>query len=391
MTNEELEFLLNAGEGTALDFKREQYAFQGANNSDKSELLKDILAFANSWRENKAYILIGVDEVKGGRGKVVGITDHLDDADLQQFVNSKSQRPVDFSYNSFSVEDLEIGIIEIPLQERPTYLKRDFGKLKKDTVYIRRGSSTDTANLDEVARMGAESMRSNSIPQNLIFQWADLEKRIILPSPLTIHSLILEPRLRIRERTDSDGAFEHLSHSQDIFSYFQDLSQNSDFLQQSIDYTVESNFFTPLGLQLRNDSEVVGKSVRFVGSISRSESEGVEFLDSELEKPSKSNLRSSMMNFRSIHSREPYIRAYKNDGKWTIEIEVIENVRPKEEVWISTSTDMLLVGSGISKTIKIEGKIYAENLPIPISTVLEICFEIEQRPMEIADYEKIWG
>ena len=48
MTNEELEFLLNAGEGTALDFKREQYAFQGANNSDKSEWLKDILAFANS-------------------------------------------------------------------------------------------------------------------------------------------------------------------------------------------------------------------------------------------------------------------------------------------------------------------------------------------------------
>ena len=114
MTNEELEFLLNAGEGTALDFKREQYAFQGANNSDKSELLKDILAFANSWRENKAYILIGVDEVKGGRGKVVGITDHLDDAQLQQFANSKTQRPIDFSYNPFSIEGIEIGIIEIP-------------------------------------------------------------------------------------------------------------------------------------------------------------------------------------------------------------------------------------------------------------------------------------
>ncbi len=380
MTNEELDFLLNAGEGTALDFKREQYAFQRANKSDKSELLKDILAFANSWRENKAYILIGVDEVEGGRGKVVGITDHLDDADLQQFVNSKSQRPVDFSYNSFSVEDLEIGIIEIPLQERPTYLKSDFGNLKKDTVYIRRGSSTDTANLDEVARMGAESMKSNSVPQKLVFQWADLEKRIILSSIPTIYSLILDPPLRICKEAASGGPFGHLTR-------FQDLSQNSDFLQESIDYTAESNFFKPLGILLRNDSEVVGERVRFVGSISGTESDGVEFLDSELEKPSES-LIPSMMNLRSIHSREPRISACKNDGKWTIEIEVIENVRPKEEVWIST---MLLVGSNISKTIKIEGKIYAENLPVPISNVLEIHFEVEKRPMEKADYEKIWG
>ena len=379
MTNEELDFLLNAGEGTALDFKREQYAFQRANNSDKSELLKDILAFANSWRENKAYILIGVDEVEGGRGKVVGITDHLDDADLQQFVNSKSQRPVDFSYNSFSVEDLEIGIIEIPLQECPTYLKRDFGNLKKDTVYIRRGSSTDTANLDEVARMGAESMRSKSVPQKLVFQWADLEKRIILPSPSTIHSLILDPPLRIKKPPSGDP-FEHLPR-------VIDPSLNPNFLQQSIDYTFESNFFKPLGIQLRNDSEVVGERVRFVGSISRTESDGVEFIDSELEKPSKNNLMRSM-NLRSIHSREPCISACKNDGKWTIEIEVIENVRPKEEVWIST---MLLVGSIISKTIKIEGKIYADNLPVPIPTVLEIHFEVEQRPMEMADYERIWG
>ena len=52
---------------------------------------------------------------------------------------------------------------------------------------------------------------------------------------------------------------------------------------------------------------------------------------------------------------------------------------------------MLLVGSTIPKTIKIEGKIYADNLPVPISNVLEIHFEVEKRPMEKADYEKIWG
>ena len=383
MTNELLEILLDDEEGTALDFKREQYAFQGANNRDKSELLKDILAFANAKRRNEAYILIGVDEVKGGRSEIVGITDHLDDAKLQQFVNSKTQRPVDFSYYPFPIEGVEIGIIEIPLQERPIYIKEGFGRLKKDTVYIRRGSSTDTATLDEVAQMGADSERLNSVPQKLVFQWADLEKRIILPSRPTIHSLILEPRLRIRKETANDVPFGHLAPIQ-----YPPL--NPDFLQESIDYTFESNFFKPLGIQLRNDSEVVGKSVRFVGSISRTESKGVEFLSEELKKPSERLELTSIMALRSVHSPESRIRARKNDGKWTIEIEVFGNVRPKEEVWISTPSNTLLVGSRISKTIKIEGKIYAENLPVPIPNILEIHFEVEQRPMEGEDYEKIW-
>lgn len=85
--------LLFGEEGNTLDFKSEQYRFSGATDDEKSELLKDILAFANAWRRADAYILIGVKEVKGGRSEVVGIADHLDDAHIQQFVNSKTQRP----------------------------------------------------------------------------------------------------------------------------------------------------------------------------------------------------------------------------------------------------------------------------------------------------------
>ena len=151
-----LEQLLHEEEGSALDFKRDQYPFDGAGNNAKSELLKDILAFANAWRRTTAYILIGVHEVKGKRGEVVGVAAHLDDAKLHQFVNSKTQRPIEFSYQPFHTEDVEIGVIEIPIQERPFYLKRRFGKLRDSVVYKRDGSSTAQATLDEVARMGAE-------------------------------------------------------------------------------------------------------------------------------------------------------------------------------------------------------------------------------------------
>ena len=65
-----LEELLNEDEGSTLDFKRDQYPFEGADDDLKAELLKDILAFVNAWRRTDAYILIGVEEVKGGRSKV---------------------------------------------------------------------------------------------------------------------------------------------------------------------------------------------------------------------------------------------------------------------------------------------------------------------------------
>ena len=73
MTIKQIEFLLDEDEGTSLDFKRDQYKFEGASKEDKSELLKDILAFANAFRRSDAYILVGVEEVRAGRSKVLAL------------------------------------------------------------------------------------------------------------------------------------------------------------------------------------------------------------------------------------------------------------------------------------------------------------------------------
>jgi len=59
------ESLLYEEEGPTLDFKRQQYHFEGASDSEKAELLKDVLAFANAWRRADAFIYIGASEVKG--------------------------------------------------------------------------------------------------------------------------------------------------------------------------------------------------------------------------------------------------------------------------------------------------------------------------------------
>ena len=149
ITPELIEHLLYEEEGTTLDFKRDQYPFEGASKDDKSELLKDILAFANAFRRSDAFILIGVEDIKGGRSNVVGVTSQLDDAKLQQFVNSKGQRPITFSYRDVVHDGRPIGIIHIPVQQRPAYTKVNYGIVAKESVWIRRGSSSGIANPDE--------------------------------------------------------------------------------------------------------------------------------------------------------------------------------------------------------------------------------------------------
>lgn len=164
ITDQLLESLLYEEESNSLDFKRDQYRFVDSPEFEKAKLLKDILAFCNAWRRTDAFILIGIAEVKGGKSTVVGIQELLDDAQIQQFVNEKTQRPVNFSYRNLSFRDKQIALIHIPIQQKPIYLRKDYGGLKRNEVYIRRGSSTSVATPDEIANMRQVDPPSSSPP-----------------------------------------------------------------------------------------------------------------------------------------------------------------------------------------------------------------------------------
>src|SRR2546427_6541861 len=115
--------LLYRGESETLDFKVDQYAFEHATDDEKSGLLKDLLAFANTFRDSNAYILIGVQEGPNGTAIPLGISRHLDDGQLHSFTDSKTQKPLKFSYERLSFEGKQLGVITIPLQERPLFLQ----------------------------------------------------------------------------------------------------------------------------------------------------------------------------------------------------------------------------------------------------------------------------
>jgi len=159
MNVELFESLLWNSESDSLDFKQEQYIFDGGTDEQKGELLKDILAFANSWRNSNAYILTGVKENRGGRAEVLGVDKHIISNNLQQFVDGKTNKPLLFSYEPFEFEGKQIGVITIPIQKRPFYLKQKYGRIEAEVVYIRRGDATVKAKPDEISQMGHSQLQ----------------------------------------------------------------------------------------------------------------------------------------------------------------------------------------------------------------------------------------
>lgn len=157
-----LSALLERSEGDTLDFKRDNYRFRNATEDEKSELLKDILALANAWKATDGSIIIGVEETNGKATNVRGVAPELNDSAVQQFVNSKTNRPVAFAVEHAEHEGAQLTIIRVAQkQSRPIFLNKGYGRLKKNVVHIRHGSSTEEASPDEIAEMAKEIVASS--------------------------------------------------------------------------------------------------------------------------------------------------------------------------------------------------------------------------------------
>jgi hypothetical protein len=80
MTAAHLNQLLLRGEGKALDYKAKHCRIAGGEIGQRAEFVKDVLAMANSWRHETAYIILGGEQVAGSAPRVVGLDRSIDDA-----------------------------------------------------------------------------------------------------------------------------------------------------------------------------------------------------------------------------------------------------------------------------------------------------------------------
>lgn len=375
ITTVPIEELLWEEEGTTLDFKQKQYKFSLASDEEKGELLKDVVAFANAWRREDAYIIIGAKDVKGGRAQVLGITEELDDAQIQQFINSKTQKPIVFSYQVISVDTAKVAVISIPVQQRPIYLKKNYGKLKKGIVYLRRGSSTSEATPDEIFKMGqSENQFAKEVP-SLSLEFANRKNRVSLGAILSINPTLLnippDDKVPDFEDTRSSGPLSLPSLTTTM--------ARKDYFRELIKYYFIREAATKLDFLIKNTSSHTLTDIRVElnmnnkgGVISLLNASDIpEIPDSHYDYLSpSSNLNS--LNIPPLGQRPIEIHTLPNE----ICVEIpFEKAQPKQTVF-SFESIFILVREDCD--VQIDVTIFSDDLPEPVRQSLIVACKVNR-------------
>lgn len=375
-TNELIESLLWEEEGATLDFKEDQYPFAGANPDEKSELLKDVLAFANAYRRSDAFILIGVRDVKGGRSEVVGIKTHLDDARLQQFVTSKVQRPVEFTYRPAEHDGLPIGIIRISQQKRPIYATGDYGRVKKEVVYLRRGSSTGIATPDEIAHMGADTFTQRANEPLLELSLFSRRTGEMLGTQIELKTQLLN--------IPPNSAIPDYSEGNPMLAFGSLIGTNVHYYRELANFTRMVRFVRPVSVALKNSSDVTAHDVRLVFEVADPEHRHLFLETADLpEVP-----RQKYDPLRLAISRVPHrsdIDIERIGGKWCV-TGSFGKIQPQETVKLVSD---LYVGSKESGELGVEAQVFADNISKPQPIRLCFRFEVEERTVNIPEIEQM--
>lgn len=384
--NEELfEQLLYEEESTTLDFKKEQYRFVKASDEEKSELLKDILGFANAWRRSEAYILIGVEDVRGGRSKVIGISDHLDDHSLQQFVKSLTNKPIRFHYEAFGFEGKQVGIIRIDEQARPIYLTRDYGRLMKEKVYVRYGSSTDPtkpASPDEIARMGNGGGHPAA---ELLVQFAHVERDDARGSDISWDAEFCEmPAENLIPDLSSPRQRHPFGLDMSIIQFNPMDRLNHDYFRERASFEFSHRLFRPVRLLVENIGQAPANNVRVEITVPRSI--GVVVMDTS-EMPAPPKRRTEFIRASDLYVRNPASRHDPGevDIVGSVEHPRIEidcgDLQPGRRVW----SGVFYFGKAETGDFSLCGSVFADNLSRPKDFALKISVAVTKRTMTVKE------
>ncbi|EMI55225.1 transcriptional regulator [Rhodopirellula sallentina SM41] len=391
MNSDFIEQLLYEEEGPTLDFKRDQYAFAKATEEEKSELLKDIIGFVNCWRRGEAFILIGVQEVQGGKSTIYGISDHLADHSLQQFVNNLTNRPVQFGYEACECDGKQLGVIRIEMQKRPVFLKRDYGKLKKGEVYVRRGSSTDLskpADPDEIALMGSGHLAERKEASvSVEFANADVEQSLGIQMEWTAEYCEMPESDEIPLLDDRPPAVQlpgGRSFQMPSASPLDPMHRlNETFYHDLAYYEFIQRLVKEVRLVVTNTGDVPANDVRL--EIVAPVGHGFNLADaSEIpDEPERRKCLLSSPAMKNLHLRPAlrhagYVKIDKNDQHMKVEVDC-GDLQPGRKVW----TDTFHIGIGNSGEIELKGRIFAANLAKPQEFSLKINADIQHTSMTL--------
>ena len=143
MTEQRFRELIRRPESETLDYKAEIYNLSNSRN----KFIKDVIALANTPRDDSAYIVLGVRWTPESGSEVVGIQAQVDDTQLQDAFGACPVQPIPrLTYAPLRYNGKRVGIVEIPLQMDGPYTP-----VKN---FIARSRDTGTPSRDEALQAG---------------------------------------------------------------------------------------------------------------------------------------------------------------------------------------------------------------------------------------------
>jgi hypothetical protein len=360
---------LYESESDSLDFKRDQYKFIKATDQEKSEMLKDILSMVNSWRSVDGYIVIGIEDKPEKPNLIHGIYEHIDDAKIQQFVNSKISGTCLFEYATYTKDSKTIGIIRIPVQKRPVYLTKDYGTLKADIVYVRRGSSTGIAKPDEVSKMGLD--KNEVAFPNLEVGFFNILNNQMIGDVLKKETSYLTILDSIPEYSEG-VSFKTLT-----------VGNNSEYYKDYIEFINFKYSYIPLHFAVKNIGEIEAVNLQFELEIYSSDIE-VLLDGNEVVEPDTSIL-SNLKSLKSIQSSS--YRFDKHEGLCKF-YNTLDLLHAKRSLALN-GTVYLQVKK--SDTLKAKATLFFDGQSKPYEKELEVIIKCKTVELSWKDfYEKVF-
>jgi hypothetical protein len=196
-------------------------------------------------------------------------------------------------------------------------------------------------------------------------------------------------RGRLNEPDSSELSSKALMPGSDVLgiAYVRAFDTPSEsYYRDLITYVYESELVAPLGLCIRNKSNIAARNVLVTSRIEKVAD--VRFYDSSEEptKPTKHHYLATLAGIRPLSDhfqQKPRPRVTNFPTHWELTIP-FGTVLPKATVW---STDVIYVGSERSTDLVMPIQVYAENLSNPVSLELTVVVSVEQRPMTRADLD----
>ena len=365
LTKLEIQELLESREGRSLDFKEGQYAFSGADDITKSELLKDILAFANTARMHDAHILIGVREVKDGTSAAVGVSEHLDDASLQQFINSKTNRKIIFAYEPTPYEGVSLGIICIDKnQARPLWATKRYGRVEADQVYIRSGSSTAVASPDDIVEMAANS--TNRAP--LISLWLYASESETCAKHLSYE----KTNCKMPPSDEISDYGNHVEWPGGIRTQLLNY-ENQNYYRGGAKYIVQRQLIVPLQFCIENSGTSSATDINVTLRFTANTEQLKLLLKDDLEHaPTRSTL--DLMRGRLFGSPPLFLSIKKSALGWSAQFS-IKKVLPRQRLIFNEKLYLLTTAT---TEVSIHADIFADELADKLNDEVSVSIRVEE-------------